>query len=88
MILVLHNAFDFLFRCDFHNWCNLTVIDGWDISNDNIGDAMRKAQVLEVGLQDQVYDKLSKLKPRPSIYDPDFIAANQVCRALKAQPTI
>lgn len=39
---------------------------------------MRKAQVLDVGLQDQTYDKLSKMFPRPSIYDPDFIAANQV----------
>lgn len=39
---------------------------------------MRKAQVLDIALQDQVYDKLSKLAPRPSIYDPDFIAANQV----------
>lgn len=54
------------------------VIDGWDISIDNIGDAMRKAQVLDVTLQDQVYEKLSTLQPRPSIYDPDFIAANQV----------
>lgn len=56
----------------------LAVVDGWDISNDNIGDAMRKAKVLDVALQDQVYEKLSKLTPRPSIYDPDFIAANQV----------
>lgn len=39
---------------------------------------MRKAQVLELALQDQVYDKLAEMKPRPSIYDPDFIAANQV----------
>lgn len=39
---------------------------------------MRKSKVLDVGLQDQVYDKLSKLQPRRSIYDPDFIAANQV----------
>lgn len=54
------------------------VVDGWDICIDNIGDAMRKAQVLDIALQDQVYDKLSKLAPRPSIYDSDFIAANQV----------
>lgn len=39
---------------------------------------MRRAKVLEITLQDQVYDKLSKFVPRPSIYDPDFIAANQV----------
>lgn len=54
------------------------MIDGWDICVDNIGDAMRKAKVLDIALQDQVYDKLSRFTPRPSIYDPDFIAANQV----------
>lgn len=53
------------------------VIDGWDISSMNIGDAMRRAQVLDVELQDQLYNQLNTLKPRPSIYDPDFIAANQ-----------
>lgn len=42
---------------------------------------MRKAKVFDVALQDQVYEKLSKLVPRPSIYDPDFIAANQKARA-------
>lgn len=57
------------------------VVDGWDISSMNIGDAMIRAGVLEVGLQDQVHKKLSLLKPRPSIYDPDFIAANQADRA-------
>lgn len=57
------------------------VVDGWDISSMNIGDAMVRAKVLDVPLQDQVYKKLSQLKPRPSIYDPDFIAANQADRA-------
>lgn len=57
------------------------VVDGWDISSHNIGDAMTRAQVLDVNLQDQVYKKLSQMKPRPSIYDPDFIAANQADRA-------
>lgn len=57
------------------------VIDGWDISSWNIGEAMKRAQVLDVELQDQLYDVLSELKPRPSIYDPDFIAANQSERA-------
>lgn len=54
------------------------VLDGWDICIDNIGDAMRKAKVLDIALQDQVYAKLSQITPRPSIYDADFIAANQV----------
>lgn len=57
------------------------VLDGWDISSMNIGDAMVRAKVLDVPLQDQVYKKLSQLKPHPSIYDPDFIAANQADRA-------
>lgn len=60
---------------------NDIIVDGWDISCMNIGDAMRRAKVLDVNLQDQVYEKLSKLKPRPSIYDKDFIAANQEERA-------
>lgn len=54
------------------------MLDGWDISSDNIGDAMRKSKVLDVSLQDQLYSKLSQFTPRPSVFDPDFIAANQV----------
>lgn len=46
---------------------------------------MRKAKVLDIGLQDQVYEKLSALHPRPSIYDADFIAANQVMSFLIKQ---
>lgn len=57
------------------------VIDGWDINDANIGDAMRRAQVFEFDLQRQLYDELKDFKPRPSIYVPDFIAANQETRA-------
>lgn len=57
------------------------VVDGWDISGANIGDAMRRAEVLDVPLQDQLYKEMCDMKPRPSIYDPDFIAANQSERA-------
>ena len=35
-------------------------------------------QVLDISIQDQLRVRLEKLKPRPSIYCPDFIAANQV----------
>lgn len=52
---------------------------------------MERAQVLDVGLQDQVRKALSQLQPRPSIYDPDFIAANQVkitISCLKLNPII
>ena len=38
-------------------------------------------QVLDVGIQDQLRSHLLELKPRPSIYSPDFIAANQADRA-------
>ncbi|KAH8271497.1 hypothetical protein KR018_000960 [Drosophila ironensis] len=57
------------------------VVDGWDISRLHLGDAMRRAEVLDVALQDQLYEQLAQLRPRPSIYDPDFIAANQSERA-------
>jgi len=60
---------------------NDIVLDGWDISSFNLGDSMKRAKVLEINLQDQLYKKMSLIKPRPSIYDPDFIAANQCDRA-------
>ncbi|KAJ1668773.1 Myo-inositol-1-phosphate synthase [Coemansia sp. RSA 1813] len=60
---------------------NDVVIGGWDINSMNIGDAMRRAQVLPVDLQRKVYDDLKELKPMPSVYYPDFIAANQEERA-------
>lgn len=50
------------------------IVDGWDISSLNLGDAMKRAMVLDVNLQDQLTKKLSQMKPMPSIYDPDFIA--------------
>ncbi len=57
------------------------VIGGWDISSFNLAAAMRRAQVLEPDLQRQVYKDMEKLKPLPSIYYKDFIAANQESRA-------
>ena len=47
----------------------------------NMADAMERAKVLDWGLQQQLRPYLEKLKPRPSIYCPDFIAANQSDRA-------
>ena len=47
----------------------------------NIADACERAKVLDIGLQDQLQPHLAKLKPRPSIYCQDFIAANQKERA-------
>lgn len=54
------------------------IVDGWDISSMNLSDAMKRAQVLDVNLQQQLRPYMQIMKPRPSIYFPDFIAANQV----------
>lgn len=65
---------------------NDLVIGGWDISNMNLGDALRRAQVLEPGLISQVEGDMKKMTPLPSIYYPDFIAANQGERANNVLP--
>ncbi|KAJ1919422.1 Myo-inositol-1-phosphate synthase [Mycoemilia scoparia] len=65
---------------------NDITIGGWDISGMPLGDAMRRAQVLPYDLQRQVYDKMQQFKPLPSIYYPDFIAANQEERADNVLP--
>lgn len=53
------------------------VISGWDISNANLAEAMQRAQVLDYDLQRQLIPLMSEMRPLPSIYIPDFIAANQ-----------
>ncbi|XP_068558466.1 inositol-3-phosphate synthase 1-A-like [Cebidichthys violaceus] len=60
---------------------NDIVFDGWDISSMDLGRAMERAQVLEWSLQEQLRPHLSRMKPRASIYIPEFIAANQESRA-------
>ncbi|XP_034531787.1 inositol-3-phosphate synthase 1-A-like [Notolabrus celidotus] len=57
------------------------IFDGWDISSLDLGSAMERAQVLDWSLQEQLHPHLSQMKPRPSIYIPEFIAANQESRA-------
>lgn len=47
---------------------------------------MDRARVLEPGLIDQLKDEMSKMVPLPSIYYPDFIAANQGERADNLMP--
>eukprot|EP00961_Rhodomonas_salina_P264583 3576187-Rhodomonas_salina.1 len=71
--------------------CMLPMVDpndleitGWDICDTPLGDAMKRAAVLDIDLQKQLYDDLQKLKPLPSVYFPDFIAANQAERANNA----
>ena len=57
------------------------VIDGWDISSANLSEAMKRACVFDPEIQSQLEPYMMKLEPRPGIYDPDFIAANQRDRA-------
>jgi myo-inositol-1-phosphate synthase len=57
------------------------VIGGWDISKLNLADAMNRAKVLDYDLQRQLVKHLEGIVPMPSIYYPDFIAANQSERA-------
>lgn len=47
----------------------------------NMGEAMKRSKVLEPSLQGQLYDEMAAMVPLPSIYFPDFIAANQADRA-------
>ncbi|KAI0185730.1 myo-inositol-1-phosphate synthase [Xylaria flabelliformis] len=60
---------------------NDLVIGGWDISAMNLAAAMDRAAVLEPTLKAQVKKEMSQMVPLPSIYYPDFIAANQEDRA-------
>ncbi|KAI0107190.1 myo-inositol-phosphate synthase [Nemania sp. FL0031] len=60
---------------------NDLVIGGWDISSMNLSAAMDRAAVLEPTLKAQVKKEMSQMVPLPSIYYPDFIAANQEDRA-------
>ena len=47
----------------------------------DLGRAMERAQVFDWSLQEQLRPYMSRMKPRPSIYIPEFIAANQESRA-------
>ncbi|GAB6019481.1 Inositol-3-phosphate synthase 1 [Chamberlinius hualienensis] len=60
---------------------NDIVFDGWDINKANLYEAMKRAEVLEWDLQEQLKSSMEKLLPRPSIYFPQFIAQNQGDRA-------
>lgn len=61
---------------------NDLVLGGWDISGASMDEAMKRAEVLDWDLQRQVAPHMAALgKPLPSVYYPDFIAANQEARA-------
>lgn len=60
---------------------NDLVVGGWDISGMNLANAMDRAKVLSPSLKSLVRKEMATMKPLPSIYYPDFIAANQEERA-------
>lgn len=60
---------------------NDIVFSGWDISGMNLADAMSRAKVLDWDLQRQLIPYMQGIVPLPSVYSPDFIAANQADRA-------
>lgn len=58
------------------------IVDGWDISSKNIFEAVKRSQVFEPALQEQLQPHLENFKPRKAIFNQDFIADNQVCYPL------
>lgn len=60
---------------------NDIVLGGWDISGMSLEDAMDRAMVLDVDLQSRVGPMMRDMKPLPAIFDPKFVAENQVERA-------
>jgi myo-inositol-1-phosphate synthase len=60
---------------------NEIVVGGWDINGADLATATRRAAVVDYELQRILEPHLAKLKPLPSVYFPDFIAANQSERA-------
>jgi myo-inositol-1-phosphate synthase len=60
---------------------NDIVLGGWDISSLNLAESMKRAQVLDVDLQKQLYPLMEGMVPLPSIYTEHYIAANQNDRA-------
>lgn len=60
---------------------NDIVYGGWDINNFNLAEAMERAQVFDYDLQRQLTPFMKDIVPLPSIYDEDFVAANQKSRA-------
>src|SRR5208283_5700996 len=49
------------------------VFTGWDIFEDDMSSAARKAGVLEAALLDKVKPFLSKIKPRKAVFDKNYV---------------
>lgn len=59
---------------------NDLIIHGWDISSVNLAEAMKRAKVLDIDLQKQLYCHMETMQPMPGIYSENFIASNQSSR--------
>ncbi|ANZ75911.1 BA75_01986T0 [Komagataella pastoris] len=57
------------------------VVGGWDISGLDLASSMRRSQVLQPDLVRKLEPYMKDIVPLPSVYYPDFIAANQNERA-------
>ncbi|CAJ0564567.1 unnamed protein product, partial [Mesorhabditis spiculigera] len=62
------------------------IVDGWDINDANLYEAMLRSKVFEPELIDQLRPHMESIIPKPSIYYPDFIASNQGTRANNVLP--
>lgn len=60
---------------------NELIIDGWDISSLNLADSMKRAKVIDISLQQQLYPMMKDMKPRRALFDLNFVAENQLSRA-------
>ena len=60
---------------------NDIVVGGWDINGTNMADAMERAKVLDYDLQRKLRPYMKHIVPMKGIFDPEFIASNQVDRA-------
>lgn len=65
---------------------NDIVIGGWDINSLDLAAAMQRARVFDLDLQRKLDPFMKDLNPLPSVFYPDFIAANQEARANNVLP--
>lgn len=56
-------------------------VDGWDISAADMVTAMKRAKVLDIGLQKKLEPFMKGTTPRPSVFDPDYVSPSQKIRA-------
>lgn len=59
----------------------VVAVGGWDCNGAHLGEAMRRARVLEVAVQDALYASMSQWTPLPAYFDSRFVAENQCERA-------